>query len=200
MARMQCLHRVFGGLFCLFLVVQSSWAGQSEVRSLRVEVIEGDRVRNIIGQTQPEPMIVRVLDQNNRPVAAATVMFTAPESGPGGDFPNGSQTLITATDQDGRAAAQEYRANLTEGVYQIQVLARYVVATAIARIEQRNVAPGASSTKVLRILAVAGAAAGTAFALSKRGSGGTSGNSPNPVPTPTIPTITLGGSTVGAPQ
>ena len=208
MAMLKCGRRWFGAVVCLLLVVQFLWAAQSEVQSeirqLKLDVVQGRGARNVVGQTPQTPLIVRVLDQDNRPVPRAMVVFTAPKGGPGGAFATGSESLITVTDQDGRAVAEGYEPNSTEGSYDIQVLARYIVTTAIAEIRQRNVAAGASSKKMLRILVIAGAGAGTAFALSSRGGDNSPGSSPgipsNPTNPSTTPAITFGRSSIGAPR
>jgi hypothetical protein len=206
MTMLKCGRRWFG-VVCLLSVVQFLWAAQSEVRELKLDVVQGQGAKNVVGQTPQKPLVVRVLDQDNRPVPRATVVFTAPQGGPGGAFETGSQSLITVTDQDGSAVAEGYQPNLTEESYDIQVLARYIITTAIAEIRQRNVVAGASSKKMLRILAIAGAGAGTAFALSSRGGDMSPGSNPgipsnptNPTNPSTTPRITFGGSSTGAPR
>jgi hypothetical protein len=72
----------------------------------------------------------------------------------------------------------------------IQVRAEYQGQTASAVIEQKNVEPGKSHTKlIITVLSVAGVAAGATLLARRDGGGGSS-----------IPTITLGDSAVGAPK
>src|SRR5439155_25966239 len=110
------------------------------------------------------PITVMVTDSNNQPVTGATVVFTAPGSGPSGTFANGAQSLTVFTD-DGRASAVEYHPNSISGEYQIQVRAEYLGRIAFAKVRQRNV-ERKSNHRFITILAVAGAAVGGAIALS----------------------------------
>jgi hypothetical protein len=191
-------HRILTATICIFFSVQFLFAMQ--VEELKIEIVQGNGARNVAGRLPPGPLAVRVLDQNKRPVQGASVVFSAPDSGAGGVFSNGSQVIIVTTDQDGRAAAR-FQPNTTEGSYTIQVLARQVLVTAVAEIPQTNVAATAaaekgSKKKLVAILAAAGAAAGTGIALAARGG---SDNSQS-TPPPTGPTISFGGATVGAPR
>jgi hypothetical protein len=176
-------------LLCQFLI-----AGQDV--GVRVSVFAGNGAQNIVKEIPPEPLVVRVVDRDNRPIHGATVVFTAPSEGPGGDFPSGSK-FITLTDEGGRALGVLYRANSVEGSYQIQVRAEYLGEEATASIRQSNVLGKKSNGRTFLILAVAGAAAaGTAIGAARRGD--TGGNNPATPPRPAT-TITFGGSSVGGP-
>jgi hypothetical protein len=141
-----------------------------------------------------------VIDRNNRPVVGATVVFTAPETGPSGDFASGLNRFPTITDGDGVARAPEYRPNDVPGTYQIQVQVDYLGAVAAASIRQTNLASKKSIGKVIVILVAAGVAGAAGTALAGRSgnkSSATPGNSSTPTaPGATIPTITFGGSSV----
>ena len=73
----------------------------------------------------------------------------------------------------------------------LRVLARQVLTTAIAEIRQTNIAATAplKQTKILKILAIAGAAAGAGIVLSSRGGSSSSGNG-----AATTPSIAFGSS------
>src|SRR5262249_2778509 len=139
-------------------------------------------------QIPPEPLAVRVEDPNRRPLSGATVTFTAPGSGPGGQFANGSNTVSVTTNEDGLATAEGYHPNATAGPYLVQLRAEYRGQIANAAIEQTNVEAGKSHTKlIIAIASIAGVAIGAAL-LAHRSSGDAG------------PTITLGDSAVGAPK
>ena len=183
--RRWCL-RPLGALMCQLLVWQLVFA-QSQP-TLRVVVVGGQGAKNLIQQIPPDPLAVRV-EENNRAVPGATVTFTAPMAGPTGQFANGAFTTTPTTDGDGVAVIQGFHPNATAGSYQIQVRAEFRGQTAMTSIRQSNVTSGKGHGKLIAVLAVAGAAAGAALiAKSGRSSGSTA------------PTITLGDSAVGAPK
>ena len=193
------VRRWFAVILFFVLLAQSMWAAQSEVRELRVEIVQGNGARNIIGRMPTGPVGIRVLDQDNRPVPGASVVFSVPDDGAGGSFPTDSQFFMTVTDQNGRAFAR-FQPNEIEGEYNIRVLARASLITEIADIRQTNVAAVVrspkSSAKMITILAIAAAAAGAGIGLSSRGGNGNSGNQ-----TPaSVPSITFGNSSIGAPH
>lgn len=171
---------------------------------LNIVVLEGEgAVNNIRQRTAREP-IVQVEDQNRRPIAGATVVFTLPTAGPSGEFANGAKTTTILTDDQGKAAARGLKINKVSGKLLVHVNASYRGLTASTTITQFNMdVPGASkgggSGKVITILAVVGAAAagGAALALRKNGSSSTV----TPAPLPNVPiSITPGTGTIGPPH
>ncbi len=166
--------------------------------SIRVLIIAGqDEIHNINRKVQTQP-VVEVQDQNRNHVAGAAVVFTLPPQGPGGTFENGTNTLTTTTDRQGRAIARGIRLNRQLGPYEIHVTASYQGKTANAIITQTNVsgtpASGSAfgvSTRAWVILgiAVVVVAGGVVAAHNLR-----SGSNPNNL------TITAGTPVVGAPQ
>ena len=192
-------------LICFLLGAEFGTAGQNDT-ALKIVVTRGSGSQNVISQPAG-PISVRVTDSNDRPVAGATVVFTSPMSGPGGDFVNGSNSVIVFTDVQGLAAVPQYRANSTPGSYQIQVRAAYMSRAATISIGQTNIAQQKSSRKAIMIAALAGGVAAVAFA-AKGGGGGGAEQSPStpPVvtpPPPTVsspPTIVFGGATVSGPR
>src|SRR5262249_9328613 len=108
---------------------------------LKVVVLEGDgAVNDIRAGTVAEP-VVRIEGENSQPLAGAMVVFTLPETGPGGIFADGSKSLIVHTDLKGVAAARGLQPNKTEGPFQIRVDASFQGLTASASISQTNVVP-----------------------------------------------------------
>jgi adhesin/invasin len=172
-----------------------TFAGQQE--GVRVIVVSGSGIENVINEVPPEPFAVRVVDKADRPISGATVTFTAPSDGPGGSFPTGT-SFSTISDEEGRALGLLYRPNSLEGSYMIQVRAEYLGQSAIASIRQSNVLvkkAKMSNKRKFVIAAVAGA--GAAIAASALGGGASSGTS-SPAARPAAPpTITFGTSSIG---
>lgn len=185
-------------ILCQWLALSPVFAQQS---GLRIVIVEGTGARNVAQEIAPRPLIVRVEEANNQPVSGATVTFTAPGIGPSGEFENDTRTYRTITGEDGLAGSGPYHPNLATGDYQIQVRAEFQGQTATAFIRQANVGARKSRGKLFAIAAVAGAAVVAAIAA---GSGGrqttTTPPTPTPTPSPTAPSISLGGSAVGAPN
>src|SRR5262245_51080719 len=72
---------------------------------LNVVIVEGDGAINNIQQRVAREAIIQVNDENDRPVAGALILFSLPNSGPGGTFANGTNSFSVASDASGRAAA-----------------------------------------------------------------------------------------------
>jgi hypothetical protein len=176
-------------MLCQTLVLQSVLAQPASAQArLRIIVLSGEGARNVAQQIPPRAMSVRVLDANNRPVEGATVTFTAPGGGPSGDFANDTRSVRVVTNADGFASAGPYHPNETKGSYPISVLAEFQGAMATAAISQMNIAEGQGHKKMIAIIAIVGGAAAAA-AVAAHGSSSSSS-----------PTITFGGTAVGAPK
>jgi hypothetical protein len=169
-------------------IAQTTPAQATAQAKLRIVVVEGEGAKNVAQQIAAKQLTVRVLDGNNRPVEGAAVTFIAPASGPSGDFTNDSKSIRILTSADGVANAGPYHPNATTGAYLIQVRVEFQRALATVNISQMNVGQSKSHKKMFAIIAIAGAAAGAAIAA--HGSSSSSG----------APTITLGGTAVGAPK
>jgi len=182
---------------CQSLIFNSVWVQPAAAQGgLQIVVVDGQGARNITSQIAARPIVVRIQDANNRPVGGATVIFSAPQSGPSGDFANDARDVQVVTGPDGVANAGPFHPNASAGPYQITVRAQYQQQTASANILQTNAAKDGGVVvghkKLIAILAIAGAAAGAAVAAHS--SGGSSNS------TPSGPTISFGGSAVGAPK
>src|SRR5438067_1042477 len=77
-------------LICQSLVLSPVFSQQP---GLRIVIVQGDSAQNVLLQIPPKPLAIRVQDANNRPVAGVSVVFTAPDSGPSGDFANDSRAI-----------------------------------------------------------------------------------------------------------
>lgn len=189
--------RVLAGLVCSLMVLQTPVFGQSSI-GLTIQILEGDRVQNIVQEQVAKRITVRVMDRTGRPLQGASVQFAMPEFGPGGQFLTTEDPIIVSTNSQGIAAAPPFRANSSAGTFEIQVLATYMGEVTRMIVTQTNVLKKKSSTKLLILTAVAGGAAAAAFAARGGSPGPTTPTTP-PGPT-TPPTIIFQGSTIGAPQ
>jgi hypothetical protein len=176
-----------------------TWAGgQAPAPSgLKIVVLEGEGAINNIRERRAKEPVVRVLDDDNQPVAGAAVNFQLTELGPSATFPGGTSLTIT-TDQQGQAVGRGLRPNNIAGQFQIRVTASYRGRSARATITQTNVAPVAarrtSSSRKIAIILIAGGGAAAAATLGlTRGSKGASTPS-SPAKPPATPTTILPGS------
>lgn len=206
-----------------FLGLQLTAHDQASSAKLNLIVVEGEGAINNLSQRVAREPIVQVEDENRKPVAGAAVTFILPDGGASGVFLDGSRTLITVTDQSGRAIARGLQANRLAGKFQIRVSASFqgqVGSTVIQQVNAIAAAAGAAGGaagagtgagataggavaaagigKIVAIVAiVAGAAVGGGLAAASKGGGGSS-------PAATIPgasqsTIIVPGSLVVGP-
>jgi hypothetical protein len=174
-------------------------------------VVQGDGAINNIRQRTARDPIVRVEDENHKPVAGAAVTFALPSQGAGGSFAGGLQTLTVMTNNQGLAVARGFKPNGLQGQYQIHINASFGTQTATTTIAQTNALAAAAagagagagaataagiSGKLIAIIAIAAGAAATGGVVAATHSGG--GGSSTPAAPPT--TISAGSSTVGAPK
>ena len=154
-------------------------------------VVEGEGATSSIHERVSHDPVVRIEDEDHRPVVGAGVVFALPVSGASGEFTSGAKTLAVVTDQNGVAAAHGLKTNDVPGKLQIYVTASYRGLRARALINQfiqappgaKIPAPEARTTKsggkwkwiVLGIAAAGGAGAGVY--LSGRNSNSSTGSS-----------------------
>ena len=171
-------------------------------QALNLVVVEGEGAINNIRQRTARDPIVRVEDENHKPVAGAAVVFLLPSQGASGTFAGGAQTLTVMTNAQGLAVGRGLKPNSVQGQYQIRVNASFRGQTATASISQTNAlavagaaatAAGVSGKLIALLLIAGGAAAAGAVVATHNGGGG----SPPAVP-PT--TISAGTGSVGAPS
>jgi hypothetical protein len=186
---------------CLLLVnlwTAAAWA-QEPPPKLAIVVVDGEGAVNDVKGQVTHPPVIQVVDQDQKPITGAAVVFFLPNQGPGGTFFDGTRSLTVTTDAQGRATIRGIRFNSQSGTMQIRVTASFGGQTATATIMQTNVVgsggSGLSTTaKVLIIVAIAaGAAVGAVLATRGGSSSSSSTSSAPPI------TITAGTATVGAP-
>lgn len=197
-------------LLAFQLFTMQAWGQQAPGRNLQIVVAEGEGATNNVRSRANKQVVVRVEDDNHKPVVGAAVSFFLPNEGPGGTFMNGTSSLTTTTDGRGRAFAGGINFNQQAGPMEMRITASYAGQMATATVMQTNVVGpvvtgGATSssgggggmstgTKILIIAVIAaGAAAGAILATRGHSS---SNNTSAPPP---VVTITPGTPTVGAP-
>ncbi len=175
-----------------FLISFDSFSvnAQSLPARISIVVLEGEGVVSSARQRLAHDPLIRVEDDDHRPIAGATVVFALPLSGASGQFRDGAKTLTMITDKAGEAAAHGIQTNDMPGTLQIYVTASYRSLRARALINQtiEGVAPisknpdfrsvkssGGGKWKwvLLAVGAGAGAGAGVYF--------GRHGGSPSPI-------------------
>ena len=162
---------------------------------LNIVILEGEGALQNVRQRVNRDPVIRVEDENHKPVAGAAVAFTLPTEGATGEFGNGSKTLTTMTDSAGQAVAQGLRMNQVAGKTVIHVTASYKGLFARALITGENVLPPgakpAGSTKgghghgaLIAVLLIvgAGAAGGAVYATQHKGGSDNTGTSTGPTP------------------
>ena len=113
---------------------------------LKINVIEGEGVRNSIRNRSAVAPIVEVKDGADKPVTGAEVVFQLPLAGPGGVFNGWLRSQTVRTDEAGKATVTGYTPNTEAGRFNIKVTATAGSLTGSVVIAQINVENGASMT------------------------------------------------------
>jgi hypothetical protein len=175
-------------------------------QSLKIRVLAGNGEMNDLERRVMAPLVVQVLDQNERPLAGTEVVFRFPLNGPSATFPGGKSVITVRTRGDGQAAATNWMANGV-GTFQVHVNATYgnqvgettVSMTNVTRIvdtgKKANKAQSLWSHRWFKIAVIGGAAVaiGLGVYFGTRGGGSKSGSG-------STVTISPGSPGIGAPQ
>jgi hypothetical protein len=176
------------------------------IKNLKVLVLSGNGEMNDLERRVMAPLVVQVLDQNDRPVEGAEVIFRFPLNGPSAAFAGGKTSQNVRSNGTGEAAALNWMANGEVGTFEVHVTATYGNEQGENTVKMQNVtrivegAKGKAKqthwysptwVKIALVGVAAGAVVG--IVLATRG-GGKSAASTNPI------TITPGSPTVGAPH
>ncbi len=105
------------------LVVALSCPATAQVAILQIQVLEGEGGVYAPGARVPRPLVVQITDETGSPVPGAAVSFHLPEEGAGGNFVNGLRTVVTTTDERGRAALRNLVLNRVPGRFPIRIIA-----------------------------------------------------------------------------
>ena len=187
--------RVLSLLICLLLAVPPAMAGQSG--GIAIQVVDGNRAQNLLSEQASKPISVRIVDGAGRPLGIANVLFVPPDFGPGGVFLTSAAPVAVESNPEGFAVAPPFKANATEGTYEIQVIASYMGQVTRLLLAQSKVTKRKSGNKNYFIIsAVAAGAAAAAFAAK---GGGNDPQTRNPPGATTAPPIVFLNSSVGAP-
>jgi hypothetical protein len=190
----------------VFLLLQPAFAfapPQSEPPSspITIQVIEGEgAINNVKRGTAFEP-VIEVRNAKGEPVAGASVTFTLPAIGPSGVFPDGTSTLVTRTEENGRAEAHGMRPNSITGQFEIRVTATAGKESTTATFTQTNAAPAverSSGRKWLILVGIVGGAAAAGLVAARGG-----GSSPASTPAAAAPpagSVTPGTPGFGPPR
>src|SRR5271169_6889051 len=174
-------------------------------KSLRVIPLAGDGEMNDLERRVMAPLVVQVIDQNDRPVEGADVVFRFPLNGPGALFADQKNSKTARTNGTGQAAATGWAANSELGKFQVHITAAYGNQIGEATISMTNVEHLAKDGKTYRSkhhhwysskwakigIIAGGAALAAGIILATKGKGGTT---THPI------TISPGSPTVGAPH
>jgi hypothetical protein len=164
---------------------------------LRIYVLEGSDAVNFIPEGRGTTPVVEVRDENQLPVSGATVEFHLPETGPGGEFPNGQHTFTAITNTAGQAAGP-FTVGPKPGKFRIQINAKLASRSGAVVILQSNTLKIAETTRTTGkkrawynhwyIWAIAGGGVALIVVLAVT-SGGGSKTGPAVALTPGIPTF-----------
>jgi hypothetical protein len=88
-------------------------------------VLAGNGEMNDLERKVMAPLVVQVVDQNERPMEGAEVVFRFPLDGPSATFTGGKTSATVRTNGGGQAAAVNWMANGQAGAFQVHVNATY---------------------------------------------------------------------------
>jgi len=175
------------------------------VQNLKVVALAGNGETNDLERKVMAPLVVEVLDLQDRPIEGAEVVFRFPLRGPTAVFAGQKSAKTVRTNGQGEAAATGWMANNEVGSFQVHATATYgnqigettismsnverVPDAVLNRIGQRKRLWSSKWFKIGLIAGGAGLAAG--IVLATRGGGGSAS-------TPTI-TVSPGSPSVGGP-
>ncbi len=95
------------------------------IESLKVIALAGRDEVNDIQRKVMAPLVIEVLDQNDRPVEGAEVVFRFPLEGPSATFASGRTSQTVRTNGRGEAAATNWMANSQVGRFPVHINASY---------------------------------------------------------------------------
>ncbi len=148
----------------------------ARAEGLRLVVVEGEGALNSIEARRAREPVVRLEDEEGRPVAGAAVNFSLPLQGAGGYFDGREASLTVTTGAGGIAVGRGLKPNNVAGPFTIRATASSGGRTATATIHQTNVAPLATrgNGKKIALLAIIGGAAIGGVVAATRGAGAAS--------------------------
>lgn len=106
------------GLCLLVALMPSVSMGQGVPVRISVVVVEGEGLTTNVRTKVARDPVVRIEDDDHRPVDGAVVVFALPVSGTSGEFFNGAKNLTVVTAKDGLATARGLKTNEIPGPLQ----------------------------------------------------------------------------------
>lgn len=181
-------------------------APANATQGLKVVALAGKGEMNDLERRVMAPLVIEVLDQDDRPVENAEVTFRFPLTGASAAFP-GKTSQTVRTNGQGQAAAMNWVANNQTGSFEVHVTAAYgnqvgeinVPMSNVTRIvdegKKTTTKQGGwwSPTWVKATIIGAAVAVAAGVFLATRGGGSTAASAP-PI------TITPGAPTIGGPH
>jgi hypothetical protein len=173
-------------------------------QSLKVRVLAGNNEMNDLERRIMAPLVVQVVDQNERPIESAEVVFRFPISGPSATFAGGKSSVTARTNGTGQVAATNWMANGQVGPFEVHVNASYgnqvgeatVSMTNVTRVvaePKKSTAKGWWSHRWVKVAVIGGAALAIGLGVYFGTRGGSKGSG-------STVTINPGSPGVGAPQ
>jgi hypothetical protein len=170
MPKVNMYYRAIIVALCFLLTGVPVLAQESAPPKLFITILDGEGALNNIKQRTAREPIVKVEDENHKPVAGATVLLLLPNSGPSGTFLDGTRVYTGRTDLKGEVHATRIKPNQSSGKFQIQISATYGGITAHATINQTNssessvVTPHAAHAVPVKVIIITAAAVGGGLA------------------------------------
>jgi hypothetical protein len=90
---------------------------------IQLRVVEGEGTVYAVGSRATRGLMIKVSDENGKPVDSAAVSFQLPADGPSGVFGGGIKTAIVTTKPDGMATIWGMQWNKIPGPFEIKVTA-----------------------------------------------------------------------------
>src|ERR1700680_733786 len=109
------------------------------VQGLKIVPLAGKGEMNDLERHVLAPLVIEVLDQSDRPVEGAEVVFRFPINGPGAVFPGGKTSQTARTNGQGQAAAMNWTANNQVGAFDVHVTATYANQSGETTVSMSNV-------------------------------------------------------------
>lgn len=158
------------------------------VQNLKIVALAGNGEMNDLERKVMAPLVVEVLDLQDRPIEGAEVIFRFPLRGPSAVFADQRPVTTVRTNGQGEAAATGWAANNEVGSFQVHVTAHYgnqmgettLTMSNVERVRTEDVGrigkrKSLWSSKWFKIGLIAGGAGlAVGIVLATRGGGGTS--------------------------
>jgi hypothetical protein len=185
------------------------------IQNLKVVALAGKGGMNDLDHRVMAPLVVQILDSNDRPVEGADVVFRFPLTGPSATFADQSSSRTVKSNGVGQAAAMGWTANGEVGNFEVHVSASYGNESGETNVSMINVtrivnqgkqgAPQAGKSWWSSPWAKAGVIGGGAALAAILAIVLTRGSSSHPTPTPVPPlppviVVTPGPPVFGGPQ